>query len=160
MNAKHPLFAVAILGAALLFSCKEDTARKAPEGQVSADIVKNPYTASGTDTGILNTMAVLKVDGDSVHDFGALKEGDVVTHKFAIQNTGKGPLVISSAEGSCGCTVGDYPRGPVPPGGKAEITVRFNSAGKPGHQEKSLAILSNAQGGAKTLYITADVSPQ
>ena len=39
------------------------------------------------------------------HDFGTIKEGDVVETEFKFTNTGKGPLIISSAQGSCGCTV-------------------------------------------------------
>ena len=39
------------------------------------------------------------------HDFGEITEGMVVKHTFTFTNEGEGPLVISNAQGSCGCTV-------------------------------------------------------
>ena len=36
--------------------------------------------------------------------------------EFKFTNTGEGPLIISSAQGSCGCTVPEYPNAPVAPG--------------------------------------------
>lgn len=65
-----------------------------------------------------------------VHDFGEIKEGDMVKYAFKFKNTGSEPLVISDAKGSCGCTVPDWPREPVAPGATAEIKVEFDSKGK------------------------------
>lgn len=65
-----------------------------------------------------------------VHDFGEIKEGDMVKYSFKFKNTGSEPLVISDAKGSCGCTVPDWPREPVAPGATAEIKVEFDSKGK------------------------------
>ena len=51
-------------------------------------------------------------------DFGEINQGDVVEHSFEFTNTGKDPLIISNAKGSCGCTVPEWPRAPIPPGQK------------------------------------------
>src|SRR5436309_30371 len=61
-------------------------------------------------------------------DFGTIKQGDVVNHDFEFINTGKEPLVISSAAGSCGCTVPTWPKEPIAPGAKSVVKVTFNSA--------------------------------
>ena len=36
------------------------------------------------------------------HDFGTIAEGEIVTHNFEIQNTGKAELKISQVHASCG----------------------------------------------------------
>ena len=77
------------------------------------------------------------------HDFGTVKEGDVVEHVFKFTNTGKAPISISNARGSCGCTVPEWPKEPIDPGASNEIKVRFNSKGKSGRQVKPVTITAN-----------------
>lgn len=78
------------------------------------------------------------------HDFGDIYQGDKVEHTFYFTNTGNEILLISNVEVTCGCTAPKWPRDPIPPGGKAEITLSFNSAGKNGKQNKTVKIISNA----------------
>jgi hypothetical protein len=94
------------------------------------------------------------------HDFGKINEGDKVTYKFAFKNTGESDLVITSAKGSCGCTVPEYPKEPVRPGDSGEIKVSFDSHGKPGEQHKSVTINANTASGTEKLQITASVTPK
>src|SRR5437868_6966461 len=54
-------------------------------------------------------------------NFGNIKQGDVVTHEFEFTNTGNEPIVISSASGSCGCTVPTWPKEPIGKGSKSTI---------------------------------------
>jgi len=140
-----------------LGACKQQE-EKDPN-QLPTTLIKNPYSAQGTDTTLLDQMPVL-VFADTVHHFGQMKEGENVSYDFKLRNEGKSPLVISSAEASCGCTVMSIPREPVPPGGESSLTVRFNSAGKPGHQEKTITVTSNATRGKQHLFIIAEVAPQ
>jgi Protein of unknown function (DUF1573) len=79
------------------------------------------------------------------HDFGTANEGDEVKHVFKFKNTGKEPLVISNARGSCGCTVPDWPKEPVAPGASGEIKVVFNTKGKVGHQSKRVTVTANTE---------------
>ena len=51
-------------------------------------------------------------------DFGTIKEGQVVEHTFELVNNGTVPLLISEARPSCGCTVQDWTKEPIPAGGK------------------------------------------
>lgn len=79
------------------------------------------------------------------HDFGDIYQGDKVEHTFYFTNTGNEPLLITNVQVSCGCTTPKgWPRDPIPPGGKGELSVSFNSAGKMGKQNKPVTIISNA----------------
>src|SRR6185295_4239034 len=82
---------------------------------------------------------------EETFDFGTIKQNDVVNHDFAFTNTGKEPIIISQAQGSCGCTVPTWPKEPIGPGQKAVIKVTFNSAGKMGMQDKTVTLTSNAK---------------
>ncbi|MEY4171691.1 MAG: hypothetical protein RL485_60 [Bacteroidota bacterium] len=94
------------------------------------------------------------------HDFGTINEGQVVETEFKFTNTGKAPLIISSAQGSCGCTVPEYPNAPVAPGEEGIIRVSFNSEGKPNQQSKTVTLTTNAVPSTKVLTITANVTPK
>lgn len=79
------------------------------------------------------------------HEFGDIVQGDKVEETFKFANTGNEPLIITNVQVTCGCTTPKgWPRDPIPPGAKAEITVGFNSAGKMGRQNKVVTIVSNA----------------
>jgi Protein of unknown function (DUF1573) len=92
-------------------------------------------------------------------DFGDIKQGDRVEHTFVFTNTGTEPLIITNVEVTCGCTTPKgFTRDPIAPGGKSEIIVAFNSAGKLGRQNKVVTVVSNAvntQG--HTIEFTANV---
>jgi hypothetical protein len=81
----------------------------------------------------------------STYDFGDISQGDKVEQLFTFTNTGSEPLIITNVEVTCGCTTPKgWPRDPVAPGAKGEITVSFNSAGKFGRQNKVVTVISNA----------------
>lgn len=94
------------------------------------------------------------------HDFGTINEGAIVEHTFRFTNTGKSPLVIVSAKGSCGCTVPKWPRETIAPGETGEFLVAFNSNGKPNLQNKQVTITANTEGGKEILKIKALVTPK
>jgi hypothetical protein len=79
------------------------------------------------------------------HDFGDIFQGDKVEETFKFTNTGNEPLIITNVQVTCGCTTPKgWPKEPIQPGGKGEVTVAFNSAGKMGRQDKTVTIVSNA----------------
>jgi len=80
-----------------------------------------------------------------------------VEHTFTFTNEGEGPLIISNAQGSCGCTVPDWPRQPIAPGQKGQIKVSFNSTGRAGRQDKRVTLTTNAVPQSKVLNITSNV---
>jgi hypothetical protein len=54
-------------------------------------------------------------------DFGKIKKGDVVEHIYEVTNTGKNPLIISSVQPTCGCTVPDFTKDPFYQGKKVKL---------------------------------------
>lgn len=91
-------------------------------------------------------------------DFGTIKQGESATHEFEFTNTGTEPIIISTAQGSCGCTVPIWPKEPIAKGQKSTIKVTFNSAGKMGMQDKMVTINSNAKPNPMVIHMKGTVS--
>lgn len=89
--------------------------------------------------------------------FGEIKEGAAVTKIYKLKNIGKKRLMIEKVEGSCGCTVAEWPRYPVEPGENAEIKVTFNSLGKRGVQDKTITVTANTEPAQTFLKIKGTV---
>jgi hypothetical protein len=64
----------------------------------------------------------------TVFDFGNIKHNVPVSHTFKFTNKGDSPLIISSVQASCGCTVTDYSKDPVMPGGEGYVKATYNAA--------------------------------
>ena len=94
------------------------------------------------------------------HNFGQIKDGDIVSHTFRFTNTGQAPLIISKATAACGCTVPQWPKQPIPVGGSGEIQVQFDSSNKPGMENKVVTITANTESKVKKLLIRAQVNPR
>ena len=94
------------------------------------------------------------------HNFGQIRDGDIVTHTFRFTNSGEAPLIISKATAACGCTVPQWPKQPIPVGGSGEIQVQFDSSNKPGMQNKVVTITANTESKVKKLLIRAQVNPR
>ena len=100
---------------------------------------------------------VLKFEKD-VLNFGKIKEGQSVTMDFKFTNIGSAPLLIRSANGSCGCTVPDnWPKDEIEVGHDAIITVTFDSKGREGNQEKNVTLVTNCIPAVKVLTIKGTV---
>lgn len=91
------------------------------------------------------------------YDFGTVTEGAVVTHTFKFKNVGEVPLVIQNASASCGCTVPDYSKEPIPVGGTGEVQVKFNSANKVGIQSPTVRITANTKSPVTTVKLKGTV---
>ncbi len=77
-------------------------------------------------------------------DMGTLhaKKGKV-DFQFAFANTGDAPLVIVSANASCGCTHPKYPEAPIQPGQKGIVAVSYNPQGKRGEVSSTVTLRTN-----------------
>lgn len=113
----------------------------------------NKLTTIANDPG----QADFKFDQEE-YDFGSIMQGESVTYEFKFTNTGTEPLIISKAEGSCGCTVPIWPKEPILKGQKANIKVTFNSTGKSGVQDKTVTLTSNAASNPLVLHIKGTVN--
>lgn len=123
---------------------------------VNAQFVKDAKTADQPATGKFPAM---KFETPK-HDFGNLKEGDVVTYIYKFKNTGDAPLVITKIRASCGCTVpSNWKKEPIMPGENSEFTVRFNTRNKIHKQHKTITIYCNTKNKTERVYFTANVTP-
>jgi hypothetical protein len=139
----------------LFCSCEPKPA--ADPNAISTDVINVPATASGN-TAQPGSSPVMSFEHES-HDFGVLTQGEKVSYSFMFRNTGGSDLVISSAQGSCGCTVPTYPKTAIKPGAQASIDVVFDSDGKSGIVQKTVTLVTNCNPSTKVLTIISNVNP-
>lgn len=94
------------------------------------------------------------------HDFGTIREGQVVEYSYVVKNTGQAPLIIQNAQPSCGCTVPDWTKTPIPVGGTGYVKAKFDSNGKPNIQNKSITVTANTWPKQTVLRFKAMVTPK
>ncbi len=93
-----------------------------------------------------------------VHSFGTVQEESENMYSFTFTNTGKEPLIIQDAKGSCGCTVPNYPKQPIMPGKTGTIDVKFTPyKGQIGPAEKTVTVTANTEPSATIVKIQANV---
>ena len=90
-------------------------------------------------------------------DFNRIKTGTVAEFTFKVKNTSKSPLVISSANPSCGCTASSYTKTPIKPGEFGSVTASYNTEGRPGFFYKTVRVTFN-NGAVSDLAITGTAS--
>jgi hypothetical protein len=121
---------ISFILAALIVGCKNNDKAGSPSGM-----------AAVVDSSQFTTIQWL----DSTKDFGTIQEGQKLEVSFRFKNTGEKPLVISQVRPSCGCTVAEQPKEPIPPGGEGLIKAVFNSEGHVGSNHKTLYVSANAR---------------
>lgn len=121
----------AIFICCILFSCDIRNQR----GRNNSGIPKDTIPSSPP-----TTVAMI----DSTYDFKKVTDGEKVEYNFRFRNTGKNPLVITSATASCGCTVPEKPDAPVLTGETGFLKVVFDSKGRVGAVHKDIYVRSNA----------------
>lgn len=92
------------------------------------------------------------------HDFGTIPQGTPVTYTFDVKNTGKEPLIITSASASCGCTTPEWTKEPIMPKKSGYVKATYNAAA-PGDFTKSVTVMSNAKRSTVILYLKGTVKP-
>ncbi|MEM9258299.1 MAG: DUF1573 domain-containing protein [Bacteroidota bacterium] len=144
----------------LLFGC-ESAPATAPNESVdalgpNAAIIRSPVD-QGTDqvdSSKLARMAFSSLD----YNFGEVRAGEEIAHRFPFTNEGAVPLLITQARSSCGCTVSEYPEEPIAPGESGAISVVFNTKNKSGGQRKAVTITANTYPATTTIYMTGTVT--
>jgi hypothetical protein len=124
--------------------------------------IMSGYSCNNTSGGkssvkVANADTAVISFGEYEHDFGKIIEGEKVAFTFSFENTGKGPLIISSVTSSCGCTITKYDTKPIPVGNTGILEVVFDSSGKNGRQTKTITVNSNASKPTVLLRITSEV---
>ncbi|OBX25446.1 DUF1573 domain-containing protein [Gelidibacter algens] len=91
-----------------------------------------------------------------VIDYGTIEKGADGVRVFEFTNTGNAPLIISKVSSTCGCTVPKKPEGPILPGQKGEIQVKYDTQ-RVNPIRKTITVLSNAETPTVALKIKGDV---
>lgn len=160
--------ALVIVAIASLTSCGDKDAEKkiaALEARLSElEGKKSPTAAPAVQT---QPVEEAKPDGPVAalqfekveHDFGTIAEGQKVSYTYKFKNTGDAPLIIQSAQPSCGCTVPEWSKDPIPVGGEGYVKAEFDSKGKPNAQNKTITVTANTYPKQTTLRFKAMVIP-
>lgn len=167
---KFGILAILLLG--FLASCNNDSNTTADEPDTtdnSGNLVQPGATpqqpgqltaanngAAATPTPPVGPTTTIQFE-QSEYNFGKAKAGGTIEHDYTFTNTGKEPLIISNAKGSCGCTVPDWPKDPIAPGGTGKIKVAFDSKGKSGPQTKTVTISANTDPPNTIIYIKGEL---
>jgi len=141
-------FAMLALATVVLASCKQENAALNID-DATAKKAELAHSESGK-------LPVAKFDNTDF-DFGTIKQGEKVEHTYKFTNEGTGDLIISDAKASCGCTVPDYTKEPVKPGGSGIVHVVFDSAGKSGAVNKTVTLTLNTEKGSEVVNFKANI---
>lgn len=96
----------------------------------------------------------------TTHNFGNIKNGNIVSTQFTIKNIGHNPLKLIRVSGSCGCTVPTIDTNTViKPNETREIHVDFDSTDRLGEQLKFVKVFGNFEPSPSLLKIDAIVLP-
>lgn len=134
----------------LLASCSGNK----DNGKVDSSVVMNTETANGPVD--KSQLPVIKFK-ETEFNYGRIIQGEKVAHTFSFTNEGKSNLIVVSAKASCGCTVAQPPKDPIPPGGTGKIDVVFDSNNKAGMVSKTITVLTNCEPNTVMLTITGEV---
>ncbi len=142
-------------------SCQAD---KTPERQLEADPDPNSPSAMINipvdENGQVDASKVARIEFDSVvYNFGTVKEGDIVEKEFSFTNTGPVSLILFDAKSTCGCTVPEIPKEPIPPGGRGVLGVKFNTSAKTGKQSKTVTVTANTFPAESRVTLRGEVLP-
>jgi hypothetical protein len=150
MKIKHLALATLVAIAGLGMSCSSSDS----ESNLSPSLVKNPATASAEANS--HQLAVMRFT-EPKKNFGDVVQGQTIDLVYEFVNDGSVDLIIGSANGSCGCTVPDWPHHPIKPGEKAEIKVQFKSAGQKGKVIKKVYLSANTDPAQNIIALTGNV---
>jgi len=73
---------------------------------------------------------------------------------YIFKNTGNAPVIINRVQTSCGCTISEWTKKPVPSGAKGHVYAILDLKGKIGFIRKTLFVYSNASQKAIELHIS------
>ncbi|QZT37779.1 DUF1573 domain-containing protein [Halosquirtibacter xylanolyticus] len=114
------------------------------------DIKKYPPSSEKSPT----TRLVFKKE---IHNFGKVKDGEIVYTSFYFKNRGNKPITIQGFKKSCGCITIKGPVEPILPGKEDRIVVTFDTTGEWGKQMKTLNVYTS-ENFSYSLMITAIVN--
>lgn len=111
--------------------------------------------ASGAAVAAKKARAVFK---ETAHNFGKVKQGEVLVHEFVFKNEGDEPLVVERVETTCGCTAALLSEQKIDPGKEGRVKTTFDTRGYSGRLTRYIILVSNdAEKRRRELALTVDI---
>lgn len=111
--------------------------------------------ASGAPAAAKKARAVFK---ETAHDFGKVKQGEVLVHEFVFKNEGDEPLVVERVETTCGCTAALLSAQRIEPGQEGRVKTTFDTRGYQGRVTRYVILVSNdADKKRRELALSVDI---
>jgi len=121
----------------------------------------NPSSAAQTPARKPNTPNLPNTNmtfSDVSHDFGNIKKGKKLKHKFDVTNTGDQPLQLYNLAAESGLNIISYTTDQIAPGKKGTIEVEINSEGLQGGPFKKIVhVNANANPTHLHLEVAANI---
>jgi hypothetical protein len=122
---------------------------------IGTDMIDIPASSDGD---IKSKQPKIEFEQSEI-DAGRIAQGEILDLVYRFKNTGSAPLVISSVDGSCGCSIPKtWPSGKILPGESGEIEIEFNSDGKAGPQTITISVVTNTVPSLTQLLIKTDIA--
>jgi len=117
------LLAFGLLFSGVLAGCEHAASSTGEEQQAinSGSLPRSNASAASTSP---RPRAVIE---EAVYQFGSMGLGEERTHVFQIRNVGDAPLRIGEISTTCRCTVGQLRQNEIPPGGTADIELKWKA---------------------------------
>ncbi len=100
--------------------------------------------------------SVVRWPDGTEHDFGQLRQGRTVEHRFVFENIASEAIALETVRTECGCTVADWPEEPIAPRQRGEVRVDFH-ADRSGPFRKKIKVYFDRQRRAEILWISGVV---
>jgi len=146
---------ILLMSAVAVFACsgayaQESAKKKSKKAKTTKVETAKPEAAKTEGAAILFESETI--------DYGTIAHNADGKREFVFTNTGTQPLIISNAQGSCGCTVPTKPEKPILPGEKGVIGVKY-ATDRVGQFTKTVTLTLNTKEGSKVLTIKGNVLP-
>lgn len=105
-----------------------------------------------------NDSAIVKFE-NTTYDFGEIKSQSNGACFFEFTNNSKTDLLINVVRTTCGCTRPEWPKEPIKPGEKGEISITYNTK-IIGKFYKAITVYSNTANSPTKLFIKGNVNPE
>ncbi len=149
---------IAVLAAFGLTTASAQTKAKKAKTTKTITTTKGAAVAEAKKEVAKVTGAGMVFESETI-DYGTIPHNADGKREFVLTNNGDKPLIITNAQGSCGCTVPTYPKEPIAPGAKAVIGVKY-ATDRVGSFQKTVTLTTNAEGmPSKVLTIKGNVLP-
>jgi hypothetical protein len=119
-------------------------------------IMAQTTTTTTTTTTVQKKFADVAKVSPETFDFGKIKQNVPAVATFTITNISNEPIVIEQASPTCGCTISDYTKTPIPPKGTGTIKATYNAAAV-GAIHKSLTVKIAGTDDIKSISLAGEV---